>query len=176
MHAILHRSGDVSTTFGIRLQFRFPDNTGIVTRGHYAFQLASKPDNRGFVVVDEECAVEDREGIVARYRIHDGEMIDQRAIAQHGFLNGEPVYVTAPLAPTDRLYLVFVSGLPPFRPVYDALTSMSFFNLQPDRIREPQVPDEGDRLAADGSNLASILVHCSARFRTQRTGLRNTCA
>jgi predicted ATPase len=34
---------------------------------------------------------------------------------------------------------------------------MGFYNLNPDRIREPQKPDQGDLLARDGSNLASVV-------------------
>jgi predicted ATPase len=34
---------------------------------------------------------------------------------------------------------------------------MGFYNLNPDRIRDPQPPDMGDMLRRDGSNLASVL-------------------
>ncbi len=64
---------------------------------------------------------------------------------------------TAPAAAGDRLYLVNVSGLEEFRPVYDALTHMAFYNLNPDRIRDLQSPDAGEVLRRDGGNLASVL-------------------
>jgi len=57
----------------------------------------------------------------------------------------------------DRLYLVAVSGLPEFRPLYDALSHMGFYNLNPDEIRELQSPDTGEVLKRDGSNLSSVL-------------------
>ncbi len=62
-----------------------------------------------------------------------------------------------PLPSDDRLYLVTAAGLPAFRRVYDALTGMRFYNVQPDTVREPQVPDPGDLLASDGRNAASVL-------------------
>jgi predicted ATPase len=52
---------------------------------------------------------------------------------------------------------VNVSGIPAFRPLYDALHHMGFYNLNPDAIRELQPPDPGDILAPDGRNLASVL-------------------
>jgi len=63
-----------------------------------------------------------------------------------------------PPAARDRLYLVNAAGLPAFRPVYDALSRMGFYNLQPDRMRDLQAPDEGLVLKRDGSNLASMIA------------------
>src|SRR5581483_1574074 len=62
-----------------------------------------------------------------------------------------------------RLYLVNVSGLTSFRPVYEALSSMGFYSLNPDRIRDLQAPDSGDLLVRDGSNLTSVLRQLSLR-------------
>ena len=57
----------------------------------------------------------------------------------------------APAAATDRLYLVNASGLPEFRPVYDAFSRMGFYHLNPDKIiRELQAPDPRDVLTRDG--------------------------
>jgi predicted ATPase len=62
-----------------------------------------------------------------------------------------------PAAASDGLYLVNVSGIREFRPLYDALTHMAFYNLNPDRIRDLQAPDAGEFLRRDGGNLASVL-------------------
>ena len=66
-----------------------------------------------------------------------------------------------PAAATDRLYLVNASGLPEFRPVYDALSRMGFYSLNLDKIRDLQAPDPGDLLIRDGSNLTSVLARLS---------------
>lgn len=50
-----------------------------------------------------------------------------------------------------------MSDQEPFRSVFDGLTSMGFYNLNPARIREPLPPDPGVLLQSDGGNLASVL-------------------
>jgi predicted ATPase len=54
-----------------------------------------------------------------------------------------------------------MSGQPEFRPIYDALSRMGFYNFNPDVIRELQSPDVGEVLAGDGRNLASVLKRLS---------------
>ena len=44
-----------------------------------------------------------------------------------------------------------------FRPVYDLLSTMGFYNLDPQRIRELQSPDPGDLLDGEGGNIASVI-------------------
>ena len=61
------------------------------------------------------------------------------------------------MASRDRLYLVTLSGVNLFRPLYDALSEMGFYNLNPDAIRDVQPPDPGELLYRDGSNIASVL-------------------
>ena len=69
----------------------------------------------------------------------------------------------APAASTDRLYLVNASGLPEFRPIYESLSNMGFYNLNPIEIRDLQPPDVGDILSRDGSNIASVLGQITIR-------------
>jgi predicted ATPase len=61
----------------------------------------------------------------------------------------------------DRLALVALSGLPEFRPVFDGLRRMGFYNLNPERIRDLQDPDPGQLLARDGRNLAAVIRELS---------------
>ena len=70
-----------------------------------------------------------------------------------------------PAAATDRLYLVNASGLKEFRPVYEALSQMGFYSLNPDKIRDLQAPDPGNLLIRDGSNLASVLAQLSSSVK-----------
>ena len=72
----------------------------------------------------------------------------------------------APAAVSDRLYLVNASGLPEFRPVYEAFSRMGFYNLNPDTIRELQDPDPGDVLMRDGGNLTSVLTQLAPTVKT----------
>lgn len=62
-----------------------------------------------------------------------------------------------PLA-TGRLFLANAAGLPEFRPAYDALLAMGFYNLNPNAMKELQSPDAGELLHEDGSNVASVVA------------------
>jgi hypothetical protein len=114
------------------------------TQGFYAFRVGAQKRG-GFEIQKEECRVYDH-GLLEKefYRVEDGTLKDK------SFQIGPPTS-------GDRLYLVAASGLSPFRPLYDALSRMGFYNLNPDEIRELQPPDTGEVLKRDGSNLASVL-------------------
>jgi predicted ATPase len=53
---------------------------------------------------------------------------------------------------------VNAAGLPAFRPVYDALVGMGFYNLNPRVIRDLQKPQDGSALKPLGENTASVLA------------------
>jgi len=137
---VRRRSGGHPNHFGLRLFFSLP--SGEV--GHYAFRIGARPQG-GFEVQDEECKIHsaDALGPIHHFRIKSGEVVDS---SQPG-----------PTASIDRLYLVSASGLPAFRQVYESLSRMGFYNLNPDRIRDLQSPDAGQLLARDGSNITSVL-------------------
>jgi predicted ATPase len=82
-------------------------------------------------------------------------------VARRAGVIEKPAAAVAPPASRDRLYLVNAAGLPEYRPVYDALSSMSFYDLNPDRIRSLQSPDHGEALARDGGNIASVIDRLS---------------
>jgi predicted ATPase len=67
----------------------------------------------------------------------------------------------------DRLLLVATSGLPEFRPVFDALSRMEIYNLNPREIASMQRPDPGDILRRDGGNAASVLQQLPPPVREQ---------
>lgn len=138
---VRRRSSGHPTHFGIRLEWRLPNET----MGFYSFRIGAKP-NEGFEVQREECRVFRRDPLKEEifYKVENGAVSASEGL------------VTPPAAP-DRLYLVAASGLPPFRPLYDALSRMGFYNFNPDVIRELQPPDPGEVLKRDGSNLASVL-------------------
>jgi len=137
---VRRRSGGHPTHFGIRLEFTLPGGSS----GHYAFRVAARP--RGaYEVQEEECDVLDPTGL-GLHRFHVGPEGVTTTLEQ-----------AVPPALPDRLYLVNAGGLSQFRPVYDALSAMGFYNLNPDRIRDLQSPDPGTLLARDGSNLSSVL-------------------
>jgi predicted ATPase len=139
---VRRRSPGHPNSFDIRLDFRL--RTG--HWGHY-WIIVGESRRGAFGVNFEECVVfaPNSKTIQAMFMVQDGLMAD----------------TSLPIAPQpspDRLYLVLASGLPEFRPVYDALSRMGFYNFSPDRMREPQPADLGELLAADGRNIASVLA------------------
>jgi predicted ATPase len=137
---VRRRSSGHPTHFGIRLEFVL--KTG--QRGHYAFNVGALKD-RGYEVQTEECAL----GGIGKgpfFRIERGQL-------------GASSESTFPAVTADRLALVAASGLAIFRPVFDALTSMSFYNLNPKLMRDLQKPQEGRLLKSAGENVASVIGH-----------------
>lgn len=150
---VRRRSSGHPTHFAIELDFRLSESVA----GRYEFEVGARAQG-GFEVAREECEVVDpKDAGYHRYRVEKGKLV-------------ACTVSPAPVATGDRLYLVNASGLPPFRPVYDALSQMGFYNLNPERIRDLQAPDAGELLARDGANLASVLQQL--RSRAPQTKLR----
>lgn len=143
---VRRRSGGHPTHFSIRLEFRLP--SGVT--GYYEFRIGSRPLG-GFEVQSESCRVNSVEfdQAPAYFDVQNG-----------GVTSSEKII---PAAVVDRLYLVSASNIPPFRPVFDLLSRMAFYNLNPARIRDLQTPDAGEILSRDGDNIASVLATISRR-------------
>ena len=135
--------------FSIRLEFALPDGF----TGYYAFQIETRLT--GYVVRSEDCNIHNENSTAPDiyFKVVNGNVIDTSVDV-------------APAAAQDRLYLVNASGLPEFRPVYDAFSCMGFYNLNPDKIRDLQDPDIGKVLMDDGSNLTSVFNELSSKVKT----------
>ena len=140
INEVRRRSSGHPTHFGIRLEFTLPDGAD----GWYAFRVGAI-EHGGFEVQAEECHV-----------FGPGLNEDRFYMVERGGLTSSHAQML-PIAASDRLYLVVASGLPEFRPIYDALARMGFYNLNPEVIRDLQPPDPGEVLRRDGGNLASVL-------------------
>jgi len=141
---VRRRSAGHPNNFAVRLDFALED-----TVGSYFFRIGAKP--RGaWEVQEESCRVRPTVfgGPPAHFRVESGNVKECSAS-------------TYPPSAPDRLYLLNASGLPEFRPLYDALSLMGFYNLNPDKIRELQSPDPGNILAGDGSNITSVYENLS---------------
>ncbi|RYZ35961.1 MAG: chromosome segregation protein SMC [Myxococcaceae bacterium] len=130
---LVRRAPGGSGLFSVRIDFQFPD--GAI--GHFSVRVGG---TRNYTVQEEECVVGE-----AKYHVRAGRLL---------ILKPSPV---SPPASDDRLYLVNAAGLPEFRPVFDALSNMGIYSINPEQIRALQPPDTGDLLARDGSNLPSVL-------------------
>ncbi|MCB1095875.1 MAG: AAA family ATPase [Verrucomicrobiae bacterium] len=137
---VRRRSAGRPNHFTVRLEFTLDQNL----QGHYAFTIGAKKGG-GFEVLDEEC------------RISEGALDKEFFRVKKGEITTSSLAIT-PAYTNDRLYLVKLSGEPGFRPLYDALSRMSFYRLAPDSIRHIQPADDGLLLAKDGANLASVFA------------------
>jgi predicted ATPase len=140
LNEVRRRSSGHPTHFGIRLEFQL--RTGAI--GHYAFDIAALA-NGGYAVQNEECVLTGI-GKGPFFRISKGQLRDSSEL-------------TFPATTPDRLALVAASGLTVFRPVFDALTAMGFYNINPRLMRELQKPQDGRLLKPAGENIASVIGH-----------------
>ncbi|MGA2774110.1 MAG: AAA family ATPase [Bryobacteraceae bacterium] len=131
---VRRRTGGHPTHFGIRLEFAVPGGP----TGSYAFRIGAKASG-AFEVQHEECVLSGTEP-----------------------LSGDIRFSVPGAAPaSDRLYLPDAAA--DFRPVCEALGRMGFYNPNSDRIKDLQLPDAGELLARDGSNIASVLDRMAKR-------------
>ncbi len=136
---VRRRSSGHPTHFGIRLEFQLRNGQ----KGYYAFNVRALKD-RGYEVQTEECSLNGGIGKGPFFKLESGKL---KSTSESSF----------PAVTSDRLALVAASGSPEFRPVFDALTAMGFYNLNPVLIRELQKPQDGRLLKSTGENIASVL-------------------
>lgn len=154
---VRRRSGGHPTNFSLRFDFDLQDGR----QGHFAFRVGAKT-NSGFEVQHEECRIctMDESKVFAEKEEH-------YYVVSNGKVIKSTLNTPLPVALADRLYLVAMSGLPDFRPVYDALSAMEIYNLNPKAIGAMQKPDPGDLLRREGDNLASVLQQLPDEERSQ---------
>lgn len=144
VNEVRRRSSGHPTHFGIRVDCALAGGMS----GTYAFRVSAQ-ERGGFEIQQEECRI---------LNASEGSGFEEHSYRVENGVLKESSFKVGPPASNDRLYLVSAAGLSPFRPLYDALSRMGFYNLNPDAIRELQPPDPGAVLKRDGSNLASVLA------------------
>jgi len=123
---------EISESMGIRLDFQLPEGIS----GHYAFEV-----KRSEVQPREECVVRTQDGAVSSYSVVGGKV--------------DSTVAPAPPSTPGRLHLVAMSSFAPFRPIYDALAEMAFYDLEPAVLRESE-SGITSVLERDGGNIESI--------------------
>lgn len=156
IHEVRRISAGHPHNVGIELELALPEDR----RGDYAFEITARKGG-GFSVKKESLTVTHPNGDQQGYLVLDQKVTSHGlGLTSAGRL--APDAFQLPPAAADRLYLVTVSGMAAFRPVFDSLSAMGFYNLHPGKIRELQDPDAGELLHRDGSNLASVVGRISA--------------
>ncbi|WP_435586521.1 AAA family ATPase [Micromonospora aurantiaca (nom. illeg.)] len=149
---VRRRSRGHPTHFGISIEFSAGD-----VRGTFSFQVGAVSGG-DFRVSREECRVlwPESEQLVTlggpKAQVYGEKFYEVR--------EGRVVASSEPLLPKvseDRLYLVAVSAIESFRFVYEGLSNINVYNLNPDAMRHLQKPEAGDLLRRDGSNIASVI-------------------
>lgn len=140
INEVRRRSGGHPTHFALRIDFVLPGGDD----GYYAFGIGALK-NGGYEVQKEKCVIKGV-GQGPSFIIEKGKLVG----------SSEPTF---PSVTSDRLALVAASGLTAFRPVFDALTAMGFYNLNPKLMRELQKPQDGRLLRPAGENIASVIGH-----------------
>ena len=161
---VMRRSATQPDRFSIDLHFLLNGGT---QRGRYCFEIATQ-DSGSFAVSREICeaAPVDDNGSPVYF------------VAESGRITKTNVDAKLPRVSAGRLFLVSASNIDAFRPVYDALTSMRFYQFDLDVIRRLQAPEFDDLLhTPDGHNLAGVLgaleQTAPERFRWLQQHLRN---
>jgi len=146
INEVRRRSGGHPNHFAIALRL----DLGSGRNAHYALQIGAKRE--GAFVVQKEQATISTEGMeMARFLVEDGELTEAT----------ETLRAAPPKITSDRLFLTLVSGLAPFRDLYDALSNLRFYSINPELVKEPQPHDSGDRLDRSGRNLAAVIKRLS---------------
>ncbi len=142
---VRRRSTGHPHNFSIGVEMNLPD----YRMARYGFEIGAQKKG-GFIVKSEDLViVGPTRKRQAFFRVANDTVIESSSDS------------AMPPVASDRLYLVNASGLPEFRPVYDGLTAMGFYNLNPQLMKEPQSPDAGELLRRDGSNIASVVARLS---------------
>lgn len=131
--------------FAIRLDFELEDSSASL-----AFAV-ERGENDAFRVRREDCLVKPRDG--------------SRSANFYSVRSGQVAHASIPYPPVaapDNLYLVRASSTEEFRPVFDALSEVGIYNLNPAAIRALQSPDPGGLLRGDGGNAATLLQRLEA--------------
>jgi predicted ATPase len=146
---VRRRSGGHPNHFSLRFDFNLPDGGS----GHLSFRVGARKDG-GFEVQNEECRLFTASLEEHFYHVRSGQVM-------HSSLSLLPAVLP------DRLFLVAASGLPEFRPAYDALVRMEVYNLNPNEIKAMQKPDPGELLRRDGGNIASVFENLGGEHRAR---------
>lgn len=141
IEAAVERRGLITpeaSTFGIRLLF----DISLEVTAEYSFEVLV--GTRTLSIVRERCILHTPPDRKIGFEVAQGRFVQE-------------IPGVRPKLSPDRLALFAASALDEYRPVYDFLTSMRFYSIEPAQLRKWQKLDSGEVLKADGSNAASVL-------------------
>lgn len=143
--AVRRKSGGHPNNFGMSFHLNLPHGRN----AFYAFEVAALPGER-FEVRKEVASISDADPSKAyEFRVERGNI----------------EYITdigvRPDIRSDRLFLTSMAGLKPFDLLFDAVSSLTVYDINPEEFRFPQPHEAGERLKPSGQNLAAVLGQIS---------------
>lgn len=139
--AVRRKSGGHPNNFGMS----FFLNLGEGRNAFYAFEISALPGEK-FEVRKEVASISDpNPSKTYEYKVAKGEIEIMTDIG------------VTPDIRSDRLFLTSVAGLKPFDMLFDALSSLVIYDVNPDEFRFPQPHEAGQLLSPSGQNLAAVL-------------------
>jgi predicted ATPase len=123
--------------FGLRFQI----DLAAGSQADYALEIGWQDEYR---IARERCCVWEEGRQRAVFEVANGRFVQE--------IPGVRAQI-----PQDRLALLAASATDEFRPVYDFLTTLRFYDIDPQPLSLLQGADSGEVLEADGSNAASVL-------------------
>jgi predicted ATPase len=145
LSAVRRKSGGHPNNFGMSFSINLPDRRN----AFFAFVVSALPGER-FEVKREQVEISDPDPS-RRF----GYLVERGEIKAFSEASAKP-----DVRP-DRLFLTSVAGLKPFDSLFDALSGISVFDINPDEFRYPRPHEAGDVLDPTGVNLASVLRRLS---------------
>ena len=160
---------------GIVVELR---NIGVLgnLQATYGFALQPHGDD-GFKVQREVCRVTDGNGSARGYDRSETGFVSDPAIdlrEPRELDDGE--IVLKPAVEHDALVFPLVAGRHPFRQVHDALSGIRVYKIDPLVLQNPQSPDDGRRLLANGGNAASVLKRLGRQSPEELPNIRDLLA
>ena len=140
---VVRRTSGRPGHFGIRLDYTVAEGSG-----YFAVAIAHAADG-GYQVKREECLIESEK--------------DSHFYAVEGGCIRKATFPYPPPVSDKMLYLVRAASVLEFTPVYEALSQMKFYRLNPEQMRMTQPSDPDSLLRSDGSNVASVLATLAKR-------------
>lgn len=140
----------------------------------YEFQISAQTAG-AYVVAEELCQLKTPSGAVfGEFVVRKGEVAEPPRVlvrdndrdfdlAEMGFRLSR----NAPPFDPALLALPLLGAIPGFAPVLGFLRDLRSYSIVPDRLREPQDPDEGQSLYPDGRNATSVLRHLAPARREE---------
>ena len=176
--AVAHRDGLLRGSqegLGIVVELR---NIGVLRnlQATYGFALQPHGDD-GFKVQREVCRVTDGNGSARGYdRSETGFVSDPAIDLREPKELDDGEIVLKPAVEHDALVLPLVAGRHPFRQVHDALSGIRVYKIDPLVLQNPQSPDDGRRLLANGGNAASVLKRLGRQSPEELPNIRDLLA